>query len=139
MTGSDIQQPRVHGWQKTDHCHRFDFNFHDNRNMEEKDIVKALAALAQPNRLRVFRALVVAGKEGTTPGALGDSLGVPAATLSFHLKELLNAGLVSQERSGRNLIYRAEYEQMNGVLSYLTNNCCQGEPCLDQAATTCGC
>jgi len=82
---------------------------------------------------------VVSGKEGTTPGALADSLGVPAATLSFHLKELLNAGLVSQERSGRNLIYRAEYEQMNGVLSYLTSNCCQGEPCLDEAATSCGC
>lgn len=107
--------------------------------MEEKVIVKALAALAQPNRLRVFRSLVVSGKEETTPSALADSLGVPAATLSFHLKELLNAGLVSQERSGRNLIYRAEYEQMNGVLSYLTSNCCQGEPCLEEAATTCGC
>lgn len=107
--------------------------------MEEKDIVKALAALAQPNRLRVFRALVVSGKEGTTPGTLADSLGVPAATLSFHLKELFNAGLVSQERSGRNLIYRAEYEQMNGVLSYLTSNCCQGESCLVEATTTCRC
>ena len=107
--------------------------------MEEQDIVRALAALAQRNRLRAFRALVVTGKEGTTPGALADALGVPAATLSFHLKELLNAGLVSQERSGRNLIYRAEYEQMNEVLSYLTSNCCQGEPCLDEAATTCEC
>ena len=107
--------------------------------MEEKDIVKALAALAQPNRLRVFRALVIRGKEGTTPGALAEFLDVPAATLSFHLKELLNAGLVSQERSGRNLIYRAEYAQMNGVLSYLTDNCCQGEPCLEEAATSCGC
>ncbi|MGB2942158.1 MAG: metalloregulator ArsR/SmtB family transcription factor [Candidatus Macondimonas sp.] len=107
--------------------------------MEEKDIIKALAALAQPNRLRAFRALVVTGKEGATPGALADTLGVPAATLSFHLKELLNAGLVSQERSGRNLIYRAEYKQMNEVLSYLTSNCCRGEPCLDEAATICGC
>lgn len=107
--------------------------------MEEKDVIKALAALAQPNRLRVFRALVVTGKEGATPGALADALGVPAATLSFHLKELLNAGLVSQERSGRNLIYRADYDQMNQVLTYLTSNCCQGEPCLDKAATICGC
>jgi len=113
--------------------------FHYNGNMEEKDIVKALAALAQPNRLQIFRALVVAGKEGATPGVLADALGVPAATLSFHLKELLNAGLVSQERNGRNLIYRAEYAQMNGVLSYLTDNCCHGVPCLDEAATTCGC
>lgn len=107
--------------------------------MEEKDVVKALAALAQPNRLQVFRALVVTGKQGATPGGLADTLGVPAATLSFHLKELLNSGLVSQERSGRHLIYRAEFKQMNALLSYLTSNCCQGEPCLDEAATTCRC
>lgn len=107
--------------------------------MEEKDVVKALAALAQPSRLQIFRTLVVAGQEGTTPGALADALGVPAATLSFHLKELLHAGLVSQERSGRYLIYRAEYGQMNGVLAYLTNNCCQGQPCLDAAAIGCAC
>lgn len=107
--------------------------------MEEKDVVKALAALAQPNRLQIFRALVVTGKEGTTPGALADALGVPAATLSFHLKELLNAALVSQERNGRHLIYRAEYGQMNGVLSYLTDNCCQGEPCPDEAAANSAC
>lgn len=107
--------------------------------MEEKDVVKALAALAQPNRLQVFRSLVVAGKEGATPGTLSESLGVPAATLSFHLKELLNASLVSQERIGRNLIYRADFTQMNGVLAYLTENCCQGEPCLDAPAVSCGC
>lgn len=107
--------------------------------MEEKDVIKALAALAQPNRLRIFRALVVAGTAGTTPGALADSLCLPAATLSFHLKELLGAGLVSQERSGRHLIYHAEYARMNGVLGYLTANCCQGEPCLDVAAEACAC
>ena len=113
--------------------------FRYSGNMEEKYVIKALAALAQPNRLQVFRSLVVAGQAGATPGQLGEQLGLPAATLSFHLKELLNAGLVSQERSGRNLIYRAEYEQMNGVLSYLTHNCCHGEPCLDEVVTTCGC
>ena len=107
--------------------------------MEEKDVVKALTALAQTHRLRIFRALVFAGKEGTTPGALANALGVPAATLSFHLKELLNAGLVSQERNGRHLTYRAEYKQMNGVLLYLTDNCCRGAPCLDQATTHCEC
>jgi DNA-binding transcriptional ArsR family regulator len=107
--------------------------------MEEKDIVKALAALAQPNRLQIFRSLVVAGKEGARPGALADALQVPAATLSFHLKELLNAGLVSQERMGRHLIYRTEYACMNAVLSYLTNNCCHGAPCLDESATACAC
>lgn len=107
--------------------------------MEEKDIVKALAALAQPNRLQLFRHLVVAGQEGATPGQLGEKLGIPNATLSFHLKELLNARLISQERSGRNLIYRAEFGRMNGVLSYLTDNCCQGQPCLEATAISCGC
>lgn len=97
--------------------------------MKEKNVLKALAALAQSHRLQAFRLLVVAGPDGATPGEIADSLGVPAATLSFHLKELLNAGLVSQERSGRNLIYRADFEHMNGVLDYLTDNCCQGAPC----------
>ena len=108
--------------------------------MEEKTVIKALAALAQPNRLQVFRCLVVAGLQGATPGQLGEQLGVPNATLSFHLKELLNAGLVSQERQGRHLVYRVEFAQMNGVLAYLTENCCQGaEACLDAAATACHC
>ncbi len=108
--------------------------------MEEKDVVKALAALAQSNRLQVFRALVVAGKQGATPGQLGECLGVPNATLSFHLKELMTAGLISQERSGRHLIYRVEFTQMNGVLAYLTENCCQGtEACLDASVTPCHC
>lgn len=108
--------------------------------MEEKNIIKALAALAQPNRLQVFRSLVVVGKQGATPGQLGESLGVPNATLSFHLKELMSAGLISQERSGRNLIYRVEFNQMNGLLAYLTENCCQGaEGCLDTSSTNCHC
>ena len=98
--------------------------------MEEQDVVKALAALAQPSRLRLFRTLVVAGPLGLTPGALSEELGVAATTLSFHLKELSHAGLVSQQRDGRNLIYRAAYEQMNGVLAYLTAHCCQGKDCL---------
>jgi DNA-binding transcriptional ArsR family regulator len=70
---------------------------------------------------------------------MAEGLGVPAATLSFHLKELLNADLISQERSGRHLIYRAQYAHMNGLLAYLTQNCCQGEACLAQAATACDC
>ena len=106
--------------------------------MEEKDVVRSLAALAQPARLQAFRALVVAGQEGLTPGALAEALGLPASTLSFHLKELTNAGLVSQERDGRNLIYRAAFEQMNALLAYLTENCCQGAGCLP-AAKSCGC
>lgn len=107
--------------------------------MEESAVIKALSALAQPNRLRVFRQLIVAGKQGMTPGALGEAFEVAPATLSFHLKELLNAGLVLQERDGRNLIYRAQVENMNGLLAYLTDNCCQGEPCLDTTTITCKC
>ena len=108
--------------------------------MEDKDVIKALAALAQPNRLQVFRTLVVAGQEGATPGELGEYLGVPNATLSFHLKELTHAGLISQERQGRNLIYRVEFGHMNGVLAYLTENCCQGaESCMEASARSCAC
>jgi ArsR family transcriptional regulator, arsenate/arsenite/antimonite-responsive transcriptional repressor len=97
--------------------------------MEEQDVVRALGALAQPARLQAFRALVVAGPAGLTPGALSEALEVAASTLSFHLKELVNAGLLSQERDGRNLIYRASFERMNSLLSYLTENCCQGAGC----------
>jgi DNA-binding transcriptional ArsR family regulator len=107
--------------------------------MDEQTIIRALAALAQSHRLKVFRLLVVAGQEGLTPGALADALELPAATLSFHLKELANAGLVSQERLGRNLVYRAAFEQMNALLAYLTENCCQGEACLSPAAKSCPC
>jgi DNA-binding transcriptional ArsR family regulator len=108
--------------------------------MEETDVIKALAALAQPLRLQVFRALVVVGDAGLTPGAIQEALGTPAATLSFHLKELVNAGLVTQERASRNLIYRAHYDRMNAVLGYLTENCCQGAECaVTSSATSCGC
>jgi len=98
--------------------------------MEELDVVRALAALAQTLRLQIFRVLVVAGHTGMTPGALTEHLGVPSTTLSFHLKELANAGLVTQERLGRYLVYRASFEHMNELLGYLTANCCQGKECL---------
>ena len=107
--------------------------------MEEQDVVRSLAALAQPVRLQVFRALVVAGPAGLTPGALVDALDVQATSLSFHLKELTHSGLVTQERSGRNLIYRAAFERMNALIGYLTENCCQGEACLPAAAQACEC
>jgi ArsR family transcriptional regulator len=102
--------------------------------MEEKAAVASLAALAQDMRLRVFRALVGAAPQGMTPGELSAMLGVPGSTLSFHLKELMRAGLVSQERESRNLIYRPSIEQMNDLLAYLTAHCCQGAAC-DVAAT----
>lgn len=107
--------------------------------MEEDDVVKALAALAQQSRLRVFRALVIAGPDGLTPGAISDALALPATSLSFHLKELTHAGLASQERQGRNLIYRAAFDKMNGLLAYLTDNCCQGEACALEANVACDC
>ncbi|MEY3409942.1 MAG: ArsR/SmtB family transcription factor [Limnohabitans sp.] len=97
--------------------------------MEDKYVIKALAALAQPNRLQIFRALVVKGAKGITPALIAQDLGIPANTLSFHLKELMNADLISQERSGRNLIYRAQFDRMNAVLTYLSQNCCEGEAC----------
>ena len=97
--------------------------------MDEKLAVTALAALAQGMRLRVFRALVGAGPQGMTPSALSATLDVPASTLSFHLKELLHAQLVSQERDGRNLIYRPAIAQMDALLQYLTAHCCQGAGC----------
>jgi DNA-binding transcriptional ArsR family regulator len=105
--------------------------------MDEKSAVASLAALAQGMRLRVFRALVGAGPEGMTPGALAATLGVPASTLSFHLKELMHAGLVSQQRDGRNLIYRPSLAQMNALLAYLTAHCCQGMACDTTAAPDC--
>ena len=97
--------------------------------MDEKAAVSALSALAQGMRLRVFRALVGAGPGGLTPGVLAATLGVSASTLSFHLKELAHAGLVSQERDGRHLIYRPELAHMNELLAYLVAHCCAGEPC----------
>ena len=108
--------------------------------MEPNQVVQSLAALAHPLRLEVFRALVVAGQGGLTPGVIQDALGVPAATLSFHLKELANSGLVTQERASRHLIYRAAYDNMNALLGYLTDNCCQGAACAVEASSgTCGC
>ncbi|HUG22342.1 ArsR/SmtB family transcription factor [Piscinibacter sp.] len=97
--------------------------------MNEKAAVAALAALAQDARLRVFRALVGAAPEGLTPGALSAMLDIPASTLSFHLKELVHADLVSVEREGRNLHYRPELGRMDALLAYLTDHCCMGKAC----------
>jgi ArsR family transcriptional regulator, arsenate/arsenite/antimonite-responsive transcriptional repressor len=97
--------------------------------MEEKAAVTALAALAQGMRLRIFRLLIGAAPHGMTPGELSAMLDVPSSTLSFHLKELMHADLVAQEREGRNLIYRPAIAQMNELLTYLTAHCCQGAGC----------
>lgn len=97
--------------------------------MDEKAAVAALGALAQEARLRVFRALVGAGPAGMTPGALSAMLDIPGSTLSFHLKELAHAGLVSVERDGRSLHYRPALARMDDLLSYLTAHCCMGQTC----------
>jgi DNA-binding transcriptional ArsR family regulator len=110
--------------------------------MDEHKAVAALAALAQPMRLRIFRALVGAGPQGLTPGALAAALDVPGSTLSFHLKELMHAGMVSQERDGRNLIYRPSLDQMNALLVYLTAHCCEAAEvanCAIDAPSPCPC
>jgi ArsR family transcriptional regulator len=108
--------------------------------MESNEVVRALAALAHPVRLEVFRALVAAGHGGLTPGVIQAALDVPPATLSFHLKELANSGLATQERASRNVVYRAAYENMNALLAYLTENCCQGQDCaVETAADACKC
>jgi len=92
--------------------------------MEKSDAIVALAALAQGTRLDVFRLLVQAGTDGLPAGQIGERLDLPSATLSFHLNQLRHADLVTFRREGRSLIYAAEYAAMNGLLAYLTENCC---------------
>ena len=108
-------------------------------DLDEELAVRSLAAIAQPHRLRVFRALVVAGDGGLTPGALAEQLSVAPSSLSFHLKELTYSGLARSEARGRNLIYRANFAQMNGLLAYLTQHCCQGGGCEVAAAVCVAC
>jgi ArsR family transcriptional regulator, arsenate/arsenite/antimonite-responsive transcriptional repressor len=97
--------------------------------MDEKAAVRALGALAQEVRLRIYRAVVGVGPAGMTPGALAAALAVPPTTVSFHVKELLHAGLLTQERDGRRLIYRPSIATMNELLAYLSAHCCQGVAC----------
>lgn len=105
--------------------------------LDESAAVKALGALAQAQRLRAFRALVVAGLEGLTPGAMAEQLSVAPSALSFHLKELAYSGLVSSEARGRNLIYRADFAHMTALLNYMTKHCCQGQACSVTADAGC--
>ena len=91
--------------------------------MESQDVVRSLAALAQPVRLQVLRALVVTGPAGLTPRTMSEGLGIPANTLSFHLKALSQAGLVTQQRSSRHIVYRAADAQIDALLGYLGENC----------------
>jgi ArsR family transcriptional regulator, arsenate/arsenite/antimonite-responsive transcriptional repressor len=97
--------------------------------MEKIDAVTALAALAQDNRLDVFRLLVQAGPEGMPAGAVADTLGLAPNTLTFHFDRLRTAGLVTVRREGRSMIYAAQFETMNALLGFLTENCCGGVSC----------
>lgn len=97
--------------------------------METKDAVTALSALAQASRLAVFRALVQAGPTGLAAGRIADITGIPPSSLSFHLKELTHAGLASARQDGRFVIYTAQFDTMNALLGFLTDNCCGGNPC----------
>jgi ArsR family transcriptional regulator len=94
--------------------------------MKENDAIKALAALAQPTRLAIFRLLVTVGPDGLNVGVIQEHLDLASATLSFHLKELTHAGLVTSRQEGRFVFYAPEIERMNDLVGFLTENCCQG-------------
>ncbi len=96
--------------------------------MESRNAVTALGALAQETRLAIFRLLVREGPDGAPAGSIAEQLGIPAPTLSFHLAQLSKAGLVLSRRDGRSIIYAANYGGMAALLTYLSEDCCQGHP-----------
>src|SRR5215475_11380961 len=106
--------------------------------MEKTNAVVALAALAQDNRLDVFRLLVQAGPDGMQAGAIADALDLAPNTLTFHFDRLRVAGLVTVRREGRSMIYAAQFDTMNALLGYLTENCCQGRQCAPTRRKTAG-
>ena len=106
--------------------------------MTPTQTVKALAALAHETRLAVFRMLVQAGPDGLTPGAIAETLGIAASPLSFHLKELSHAGLITARPDGRKIYYSAHFAAMNELVAYLTDNCCGGVTCEVDTAISCG-
>ena len=96
--------------------------------MEHSIAIDALSGLAHETRLAIFRVLVEAGPDGMPAGQIGERLGLPPATLSFHLNHLKHAGLIARRRNGRSLIYSADFGAMNALVAYLTENCCHGHP-----------
>lgn len=108
--------------------------------MKKSTVIAALGALAQETRLDIFRLLVQKGPNGLPAGEIGERLGQPSPTLSFHLNQLRFAGLVTSRRESRSIIYSANFKGMNGLLTYLTDNCCEGRPelCSPVAAPDCG-
>jgi len=109
--------------------------------METNQAIASLTALGHATRLAAFRMLVEAGPAGRMAGEIAEHLEVPGATLSFHLKELVNAGLAASQSQGRNVCYRANFDAMNGLIAYLTYNCCAGSPeaCLPSGDEHCDC
>lgn len=103
--------------------------------MKSDVAVSALSALANEHRLAVFRLLVQAGPEGRAAGAIADKLDMPASSLSFHLAHLTRAGLITQRRESRSLIYAANFTAMNGLIGFLTENCCGGASCAPAGAS----
>lgn len=103
--------------------------------METKQAIQALSALAQESRLSIFRLLIGAGPAGLAAGSIGEALDLPPATLSFHLAGLTRAGLAQSRQDGRFVIYSANFESMNALVGYLTENCCQGAACETTART----
>jgi ArsR family transcriptional regulator, arsenate/arsenite/antimonite-responsive transcriptional repressor len=101
--------------------------------MDADIVIRALGALAQEHRLAAFRLLVQAGDEGLAAGTIAEKLGVPASSMSFHLAQLGHAGLVTQRRESRSIIYTADYAVMGRLMGYLTENCCAGVPCITEA------
>lgn len=120
--------PQTCGQQPVDTLRYFD----NNGNMETQQAVAALTALAQESRLAIFRLLVRAGEEGVPAGQIAEELSLPAATTSFHLKELTHAGLIASSREGRSLIYSIQSGTINQLLAFLVQDCCQGRPELCQ-------
>jgi ArsR family transcriptional regulator len=114
-------------------CHRLNLvsfqRFDYYGKMENKHVIAALAALAQESRLAIFRLLVQTGPEGLSATKIAETLEIPPSSLSFHLKELTHADIVTQKKSGRFLIYSANFATMNGLLGFLTANCCGGNVC----------
>ena len=105
--------------------------------METKNVLLALAALAQESRLAIFRLLVQVGPQGLAASKIGEQLGIAPSSLSFHMKELAHAGLVASRADGRFVIYSANIDSMNGVIGFLTDNCCGGNPCSPRLKADC--
>jgi ArsR family transcriptional regulator len=106
--------------------------------MKTSNAISALAALAQESRLAVFRLLVQAGPKGMSASKIGEGLGIAPSSLSFHLKELAHAEMVTAQKAGRSIIYAVNFDTMNGLLAFLTDNCCGGNPCSPVGIKKCG-